>query len=282
MEARELAVWQCREREIDLRRPLVVGIVNVTPDSFSDDGLGLGTPESAVAHGLALVDQGADFLDIGGESTRPGAIDVTAAEEMRRVVPVIRALASCTRVPLSVDTRKAVVAAAAVAAGACAINDVTALGGDPDMRRVAADTGAGVVLMHMRGTPQTMNGLAVYRDVVQEVYEALREAVAAARDAGVAENAILVDPGFGFAKEPQHHAALLKELARLAMLRPVMVGLSRKRCIATWTGRDVLARERVAGSVAAALVAVQRGAVAVRVHDVRETVDALRVWQALE
>ncbi len=255
---------------------MVMGIVNVTPDSFFDGGLWDGSPDRAVAHGVALLEAGADMLDIGGESTRPGAFEVPVDEELSRVIPVIRALAGRTRVPLAVDTRKAAVARAAVAAGACIINDVTALGGDPAMRRVAVETGAGVVLMHMRGTPQTMNGLAVYRDVVREVGDELRAAVDAARAAGVAAEAILVDPGFGFAKEVEHNVALLRELGRLTALAPVMVGLSRKRFIGALTGRSQPA-ERMAGSVAAAMLAVQRGASVVRVHDVRETVDALRV-----
>jgi len=269
-------MWRCDGRTVSLDRPMVMGIVNVTPDSFFDGGLWDGSPDRAVAHGVALLEAGADMLDIGGESTRPGAFEVPVDEELSRVIPVIRALAGRTRVPLAVDTRKAAVARAAVAAGACIINDVTALGGDPAMRRVAVETGAGVVLMHMRGTPQTMNGLAVYRDVVREVGDELRAAVDAARAAGVAAEAILVDPGFGFAKEVEHNVALLRELGRLTALAPVMVGLSRKRFIGALTGRSQPA-ERMAGSVAAAMLAVQRGASVVRVHDVRETVDALRV-----
>ncbi len=273
--------WRCGERLIVLDRPLVMGIVNVTPDSFSDGGLWNGLPDAAVAHGLSLLAAGADLLDIGGESTRPGAAAVPVEEELKRVVPVIRELARRTQVPLSVDTRTAAVAREAVAAGACIINDVTALGGDPAMRQVAAETGAGVVLMHMRGTPQTMNDLAVYRDVVQEVCDALRAAVNAARQAGVSADAILVDPGFGFAKSQEHNVALLRGLAQVAAVGPVLVGLSRKRFIGALTGRTVPS-ERMAGSVAAALLAVQRGAAVVRVHDVRETVDALRVLLAVE
>lgn len=273
--------WRCGGRLIVLDRPLVMGIVNVTPDSFSDGGLWNGLPDGAVAHGLSLLAAGADLLDIGGESTRPGAAEVPLDEELKRVVPVIRELARRTQVPLSMDTRKAAVARAAVAAGACIINDVTALGGDPAMRQVAAETGAGVVLMHMRGTPQTMNDLAVYRRVVQEVCDELRVAVDRARQAGVAADAILVDPGFGFAKSPEHNIELLRGLAQVASLGPVLVGLSRKRFIGALTGRSVPS-ERMAGSVAAALLAVQRGAAVVRVHDVRETVDALRVLLAAE
>lgn len=273
--------WRCAGRTIPLDRPLVMGIVNVTPDSFSDGVLREGSPERAVAHGLRLLEDGADILDIGGESTRPGAADVPVDEELRRVMPVIRELARCARAPLSVDTRKAAVARAAVAAGACIINDVTALGGDPAMRRVAAETGAGVVLMHMRGSPRTMNDLAVYADVVREVQDELREAVDAARVAGVASESILVDPGFGFAKETAHNLALLRGLERLTELGPVLAGLSRKRFIGALTGRAVAA-ERLGGSVAAALLAVQRGASVVRVHDVRETADALRVRDAVE
>jgi dihydropteroate synthase len=258
-----------------------MGIVNVTPDSFSDGGLWDGAPDRSVAHGLTLLEAGADILDVGGESTRPGAAGVTLEEELNRVIPVIRELARQTQAPISVDTRQAAVARAAMAAGACIINDVTALGGDPEMRRVAVETGAGVVLMHLRGTPQTMNGLAVYRDVVREVCDELRAAVDAARAAGVAPEAILVDPGFGFAKETEHNVALLRDLARLMSLGPVLVGLSRKRFIGALTGRTIPA-ERMVGSVAAAMIAVQRGASVVRVHDVRETVDALRVLVAVD
>jgi dihydropteroate synthase len=274
-------VWRCRGRAISLDRPQIMGIVNVTPDSFSDGGLWDGAPDRAAAHGLALLEAGADILDVGGESTRPGAAAVALDEELTRVMPVIRELSRRTQAPLSIDTRKAAVARAALAAGACIINDVTALGGDPEMRRVAAETGAGVVLMHGRGTPQTMNGLAVYQDVVGEVCEELRAAVDAARAAGVAPEAIMVDPGFGFAKETEHNVALLRDLARLTALAPVLVGLSRKRFIGALTGRTVPA-ERMAGSVAAAMLAVQRGASVVRVHDVRETADALRVRVAVE
>lgn len=278
---RTQGAWRCAGREIAWGRPLVMGIVNVTPDSFSNDGLWNGTPERAVAHGAALVAAGADILDIGGESTRPGAAEVSLKEEMERVVPVIAALAACVPVPLAIDTRKAAVAAAALAAGACIINDVTALGGDPDMRRVAAESGAGVVLMHMRGTPQTMSGLVHYDDVVREVCDRLRAAVAAAQAAGVATRAIAVDPGFGFAKNTQHNAALLCGLAQIAEIAPVVVGLSRKRCIGEWTGCTEPA-DRVAGSVVAAVLAVLRGAAVVRTHDVRETVDGLRVLAAVE
>ncbi len=275
------SMWRCRGRAISLDRPQVMGIVNVTPDSFSDGGLWDGAPDRAVTHGLTLLEAGADILDVGGESTRPGAAGVTLEEELNRVIPVIRELARQTQAPISVDTRQAVVARAAMAAGACIINDVTALGGDPEMRRVAVETGAGVVLMHLRGTPQTMKGLAVYRDVVREVCDELRAAVDAARAAGVAPEAILVDPGFGFAKETEHNVALLRDLERLMSLGPVLVGLSRKRFIGALTGRAV-PTERMAGSVAAAMLAVQRGASVVRVHDVRETVDALRVLVAVE
>jgi dihydropteroate synthase len=274
-------VWRCRGRAVSLDRPQVMGIVNVTPDSFSDGGLWDGAPHRAVAHGLALLEAGAGILDVGGESTRPGAAEVSIEEELNRVIPVIRELSRQTPAPISVDTRKAAVARAAIAAGACIINDVTALGGDPEMRRVSVETGAGVVLMHLRGTPQTMNALAVYQDVVREVCEALRAAVDAARAAGVAREAILIDPGFGFAKETEHNVALLRDLARLTALGPVLVGLSRKRFIGALTGRTVPA-ERMVGSVAAAMIAVQRGASVVRVHDVRETVDALRVLVAVD
>ena len=278
---RDGLVWRCAKRLIPLRRPLVMGIVNVTPDSFADGGLWRdGNPAAAVAHAMALAEAGADIIDVGGESTRPGAGAVEADEELRRVVPLIEALRQRLSIPLSVDTCKAAVARAALAAGADIINDITALS-DGEMLKVAAGSGAGVVLMHMRGTPRTMNSLENYDDVVKEVGAFLAAARARAMAGGVAADAIMIDPGFGFAKNPDQNGELLRNLRYFTTIAPVIAGLSRKRCVGAWSGVP-LAAERVAGSVAAAMLAAQRGASVLRVHDVRPTVEALRVCMAIE
>lgn len=268
----------CNGRPLALDRPRVCGIVNVTPDSFSDGGRFL-DPQVAVEHGLRLVAEGADLLDVGGESTRPGAAEVSAADEIARVVPVIEALARRTSVPLSIDTGKPQVMRAAVAAGAGLINDVRALRGDGALD-AAAELGVPVCLMHMQGEPRTMQDDPRYDDVVGEVHRFLAERLFACQMAGIDKKKILVDPGFGFGKTLEHNLALLRALARFAELAPVVAGLSRKSMIAALTGRQVPA-ERVAGSAAAALIAVQRGAAIVRVHDVATTRDALAVWQAV-
>lgn len=268
----------CNGRPLALDRPRVCGIVNVTPDSFSDGGRFL-DPQVAVEHGLRLVAEGADLLDVGGESTRPGAAEVSAADEIARVVPVIEALARRTDVPLSIDTGKPQVMRAAVAAGAGLINDVRALRGDGALD-AAAELGVPVCLMHMQGEPRTMQDDPRYDDVVGEVHRFLAERLFACQMAGIDKKKILVDPGFGFGKTLEHNLALLRALARFAELAPVVAGLSRKSMIAALTGRQVPA-ERVAGSAAAALIAVQRGAAIVRVHDVATTRDALAVWQAV-
>lgn len=268
----------CNGRPLALDRPRVCGIVNVTPDSFSDGGRFV-DPQVAVEHGLRLVAEGADLLDVGGESTRPGAAEVSAADEIARVVPVIEALARRTSVPLSIDTGKPQVMRAAVAAGAGLINDVRALRGDGALD-AAAELGVPVCLMHMQGEPRTMQDDPRYDDVVGEVHRFLAERLFACQMAGIDKKKILVDPGFGFGKTLEHNLALLRALARFAELAPVVAGLSRKSMIAALTGRQVPA-ERVAGSAAAALIAVQRGAAIVRVHDVATTRDALAVWQAV-
>jgi dihydropteroate synthase len=270
--------WRFVGRQMPLNRPRVMGIINVTPDSFSDGGRWAAT-DAAVAHGLALAAQGADILDVGGESTRPGAAAVPLEEELRRVVPVVRELARQTAVPVSVDTSKAGVARQALAAGACIINDVTALTGDPDMPAVVAGANAGLVLMHMRGTPRDMQCQPCYADVVAEVHAALAGYLAAARQAGIAPEAMLIDPGIGFGKTVRHNLELLAGLPRLAALAPVLVGASRKRFIGELTGAPVEAR--LAGSLAVAIWCVQQGAAVVRVHDVGETCAALRVWAGL-
>ncbi|WP_291188279.1 dihydropteroate synthase [Dokdonella sp.] len=272
------ATLDCNGRTLVLDRPRLCGIVNVTPDSFSDGGRFL-DPRQAVEHGLKLVEQGADLLDVGGESTRPGADEVSVADEIARVVPVIAELARRTSVPISIDTGKPEVMRAAVAAGAGLINDVRALRGEGALD-AAAELGVPVCLMHMLGEPRTMQDDPRYDDVVGEVHRFLAERLFACQMAGIDKKKILVDPGFGFGKTLQHNLALLRALARFSELAPVMAGLSRKSMIGTLTGHQDSA-DRAAGSAAAALIAVQRGAAIVRVHDVAITRDALAVWQAV-
>jgi dihydropteroate synthase len=256
---------------------VVMGIVNVTPDSFSDGGRYERT-DAAVEHGLALVAQGAHLVDVGGESTRPGATTVNAEEEMARVLPVVRQLAAAG-VRVSIDTRNAVTAEHAVAAGAVVINDVTGFG-DPAMRAVAAAAGVSIVVNHMpTDDPRTMQAHAHYDDVVAEVRAFFVRRIAECREAGIAD--IVVDPGIGFGKTTAHNLVLLDQLYRYADLDcPVLIGVSRKRFIGELAG-DVPPAERGPGSVAAALAAVDRGACIVRVHDVAEHVQALRLWHAI-
>jgi len=268
---------RCGNFQFDLSRPLVMGIVNVTPDSFSDGGRHASTA-AAIAHALQLIADGADMLDIGGESTRPGAAKVSEQEELDRVLPVIEGLRGIA-VPISIDTYKPEVMRAALAAGACMVNDINALQYAAALD-VVANSDAAVCLMHKQGTPQTMQQRPDYLDVVAEVSTFLRERIAAAEAAGVARSRIVVDPGFGFGKTLAHNLDLLRELKAFSALGvPILAGLSRKSMLGAITGRDV--GERVAASVAAALLAVQRGAAIVRVHDVRETVDALKILNAL-
>jgi len=256
-----------------------MGVVNVTPDSFSDGGR-LATREDALAHALALDAAGADILDIGGESTRPGAEPVSADEEMARTLPLLRELRPRTRRRLSIDTCKPEVARAAVEAGADIWNDVTALSA-PGAAELAADLGCEVVLMHMQGEPRTMQKAPHYSDVLAEVCTFLSERAAGALAAGVAHERIWLDPGIGFGKTLEHNLALLRDLGRIAASGiPVLAGLSRKSMIGALTGREV--GERVFGSVAAALIAAQNGAAILRVHDVAATRDALAVWNAVE
>jgi dihydropteroate synthase len=260
--------------------PLVMGIVNVTPDSFSDGGR-FADAAVAVAHGLQLVREGADLLDIGGESTRPGAAPVSLEEELARVLPVVRGLVSQTRIPLSVDTSKAEVARQALAAGAHAINDVTALRGDPDMAAVVRDFGAGIILMHMQGTPATMQLQPTYADVVREVVAFLEARLQAAVDLGIAACRVVLDPGIGFGKTAVHNRELLSRLGELQRLgRPVCLGVSRKGFLGKLLNRPV--QERLAGSLAAVCFALARHtAQVVRVHDVAPTRDAVTVFTAL-
>lgn len=272
-------VLDCNGRALALDRAQVMGIVNVTPDSFSDGGHH-DTLEAAVAHGLRLVAEGAAILDIGGESTRPGATPVPVEEELRRVVPVIEQLAARTGVPLSIDTFKPEVMRAAVTAGAGMINDIWALQA-PGALEAAAELRVPVVLMHARSQPLSMQAAPHYDDVVGEVHRFLAERIFAAEMAGIDKKRIVLDPGFGFDKDLAQNLRLLAELERFAEFGlPLLAGLSRKRCIGELTGQADPAA-RVHGSVAAHLLAAQRGAGIVRVHDVAATVDALKVWQAL-
>ena len=270
----------CAGRILRLDRARVMGIVNVTPDSFSDGGAH-DTTEAAVAHGLKLVEEGADLLDIGGESTRPGAAPVSIDEELRRVVPVIEQLAARTAVPISIDTCKPEVMRAAVASGAGMINDIFGLRQDGALQ-AAADAGVPVVLMHMQGEPGHMQTDPQYDDVVAEVHGFLVQRLFAAEMAGIAKKNLVIDLGFGFGKTTAHNMTLLARSERFLELGvPMLAGLSRKRSLGELTGHQSPA-ERVAASVAAHLIAVQRGARIVRVHDVAATVDALKVWQAVE
>ena len=274
-----VAQLDCRGRVLRLDRPQVMGIVNVTPDSFSDGGRH-DEVEAAVAHGLKLVEEGADVLDIGGESTRPGAAGVPVEEELRRVLPVIEQLHARTSVPISIDTSKPEVMRAAVAAGAGIINDVYGLRREGALG-AAAQAGAVVVLMHMLGEPRSMQDAPHYDDVVGDVHRFLAERIFAAEMAGIERRRIVVDPGFGFGKTLEHNLTLLARLEKFLELGvPVLAGLSRKRSIGELTGREV-PDARVAGSVAAHLIAAQRGALLLRVHDVAATVDALKVWNAV-
>jgi len=268
----------CNGRPLELDRPRICGIVNVTPDSFSDGGRFI-DPERAAEQGVRLVEEGADLLDIGGESTRPGAQPISAGEEIARVAGVIEGLAKRTNVPISIDTSKPEVMRAAVAAGAGLINDVRALREDGALDAAAA-LGVPVILMHMPGDPRTMQDDPHYDDVVGDVHRFLTDRLFACQMAGIDKKRILVDPGFGFGKTLAHNLLLLRDLARFAEIAPVVVGLSRKGMIGTLTGRKEHA-ERAAGSAAAALIAVQNGAAIVRVHDVAVTRDALAVWRGV-
>ena len=269
----------CNGRSLRLDVPQVMGIVNVTPDSFADGGAHFDA-DAAIAHGLRLVEEGADLLDVGGESTRPGADEVPVEEELRRVIPVIAALEAQTSVPISIDTSKPEVMRAAVAAGAGMVNDVYALRREGALD-AAAELRVPVVLMHMLGEPRTMQDDPRYDDVVAEVHRFLAERIFAAEMAGIDRKRIVVDPGFGFGKTTAHNLQLLAQLRRFTELGvPVLAGLSRKRSIGELIGRDD-PRQRAAGSLAAHLVAAQNGATIVRTHDVAITVDALKVWNAV-
>jgi dihydropteroate synthase len=271
--------WRTARRLIPLERSCVVGIVNVTPDSFSDGGRHL-APADALAGARLMRDAGADVLDVGGESTRPGAARPDAEEEVRRVLPVVRGLVDQIGLPVSIDTRRASVAEAALGAGAEIINDVSGLAHDPRMVEVARAHGAGVVIMHMRGEPATMDREAHYRDVAAEVAAELAERRDVALAAGIAREAIVLDPGLGFAKTPAHNLAVLDRLAGVTALgHPVMVGPSRKRFLGAVTGRPV--DQRDAATAAACVAARLRGAQLFRVHDVVAAREALAVADAV-
>jgi dihydropteroate synthase len=261
----------------------VMGVINATPDSFSDGGR-FGDLSAAILQARRLIADGADMLDIGGESTRPGAEAVSEAAEIDRVVPLIRAIRAESAIPISIDTMKPGVARAAVAAGATMWNDVTALRHAPDSRAVAAELGCEVVLMHMQGEPQSMQDEPYYSDVVGEVAQFLGARAEAAMAAGVARERIWLDPGIGFGKHRiLHNLPLLGGLAAIVALGfPVLLGVSRKSFIGALDGRKAPADERLGGSIAGALAGAAAGVAAVRVHDVRETVQALRVWEAIE
>jgi dihydropteroate synthase len=280
--SRSLLTWRLPRGELALgRRTLIMGIVNVTPDSFSDGGRFL-SPQAAVDQGLRLLDEGADILDVGGESTRPGAEPVPAEEEQARVLPVIRGiLARRPGAVVSIDTYKAAVAAAALEAGAQIVNDVTALRGDADMAALVAQRGAGLVLMHMRGEPRTMQKDPRYDDVVAEVTAFLQRQAQAAQEAGVAREAIVVDPGIGFGKNLEHNLALIRHLGSLRALGyPVLLGASRKTFIGQLTGREQ-PRDRLWGTLGAHVVGAALGADIVRVHDVAPLKEALVVTDAI-
>jgi dihydropteroate synthase len=272
------AYLQCGSHRLDLTRPRVMGILNVTPDSFADGGRHL-DPAHALAHARQMIEDGAAIIDVGGESTRPGAKPVSEADELERVIPLVAAL-SAEGALVSIDTMKPAVMDAAIAAGASMVNDVRALRTRGALETVAA-SGAAVCLMHMRGEPRTMQADPHYEDVVREVRDFLVERALTCEAAGIARDRIAIDPGFGFGKTSAHNLELLRSLSVLTQTGyPVVAGLSRKSTIGRITGRDV--EDRLAGSIAAALAAVARGVAIVRVHDVRETVDALNVWRAVE
>jgi dihydropteroate synthase len=271
------AILRCGKYTLSLERPLIMGIVNVTPDSFSDGGRFASTV-AAVAHARALLEEGADILDVGGESTRPGAPPVALDDERRRVLPVVTALVDCGA-PVSVDTQKPELMEEAIGAGASMVNDVNALAAPGALEAVAATTAA-VCLMHKLGDPRTMQQDPRYDDVVREVRDFLASRVAAAERSGIGRERIVIDPGFGFGKTLEHNLALLHRLGKLAALGvTVLAGLSRKSMLGKITGRRV--DERIYAGVAAALIAVENGAGIIRAHDVAATRDALAVWQAV-
>ncbi len=271
---------RCRQFEFRFpRSTLVVGIVNVTPDSFSDGGE-FHAEDEAVSHALDLIQQGAELLDIGGESTRPGALAVSEAEELRRVIPVIERLAAQVKVPLSIDTMKPSVARAALAAGASIVNDVAANRNDDEMWRVVAETGAGYVAMHMQGLPQTMQAQPTYYDVARDMEEFFKDRMRRLNEVGVSADQVVFDVGIGFGKTLEHNLQLLAALRGFTKLgRPLLLGVSRKSFIGALSGAGV--DERLPGSLAATCLAVESGVQIIRTHDVAETVQAVRMTEAI-
>ena len=271
-------IFRCGHFRFDLSRPLVMGVVNVTPDSFFDGGQYL-RRDAALAHAQQLIAEGADILDVGGESTRPGASPVGIQEELDRILPIVEELRDAP-VPVSIDTFKPEVMKAAISAGAQMVNDINALQDTAAMNALAASQAA-VCLMHKQGNPQTMQQQPHYENVVAEVSAFLLDRIAASQAAGIQRDRIVIDPGFGFGKTLAHNLDLLRELDKLAELGvPMLAGLSRKSMLGALTGQDVA--HRLPASIAAALIAVQHGANIVRVHDVRATVDALKIWSAVK
>jgi dihydropteroate synthase len=283
MDAKENAdSWQCREHALDfIQRPLVMGVINVTPDSFSDGGQ-YDDPVRAVDHALALLDQGADLLDIGGESTRPGALEVSEEQEIHRVLPVVRELVRQTSIPISVDTRKVAVARVVLDAGAAIINDVEASRQDDAMWQLVAQTGAGYVAMHMQGQPRTMQHAPNYSEVVSEVYAFFTERLDAMHRSGIKKQQVVLDVGIGFGKDLSHNLELLRSIECFGKLeRPIMLGVSRKSLFKALLGVEEPSRRLPAG-LATALWAVNQGVKIIRTHDVAETVQALAMWEALQ
>jgi dihydropteroate synthase len=275
-----IRTWEARGRLVVADRvPRVMGIVNVTPDSFSDGGRAAAL-DDAVEQGVRLVQEGAEVLDIGGESSRPGSEPVSLEEELRRVVPVVEALTRRVDVPISVDTTKAEVARQSLQAGAAIINDITALGSDRELTQVVVESGAGVVLMHMQGVPRTMQQEPRYHDVVTEVLEFLERRIAWAEATGIPRARVAIDPGIGFGKTIEHNLLILRNIDRFANLGcAVLIGTSRKGFLGVLTGRPV--NERGVATVASSLAAAVGGANVVRVHDVAPMVDAIKVWTAI-
>ena len=278
--ARSRLTYRARDCVFELgRNTLIMGVINVTPDSFSDGGL-YSRADAAIKQGTSLAGQGALILDVGGESTRPGSDPVTAAEELQRVIPVIEGLKARTTAAISIDTTKSQVAARALEAGADIINDITALRGDPEMAALAAETGAGLVLMHMQGMPRTMQDNPTYGDVVAEVKEFLAQSAEKALKAGVGRDRIMLDPGIGFGKTPEHNLALIRRLPSLCGLGfPVLLAASRKGFIGRMTGKPPL--ERLWGTMGVHVLGAALGAHAVRVHDVEPLHDALVMSDAI-
>jgi len=269
--------FNCGKYQLNLNRPHVMGIVNVTPDSFSDGGK-YTSIDLAVAHGLKLIAEGADILDIGGESTRPGAAPVSLDEELRRVIPVIEALSAASTVPLSIDTYKPEVMRQSIAAGIDIVNDVRALQEEHAVE-IVANSNVGVCLMHMQGMPQTMQVAPSYQDVVAEVKQFLIERMQVVMSAGIAQERIVLDPGFGFGKTTEHNIALIQHLGEIGELGPLLVGLSRKAVLGKIAGGDE--QQRLHAGLAASVISAMKGAKIVRVHDVKATVDALKVVTAV-